>query len=237
LLKNALSTIINWKGGINMDAKRTFSVIKSSPSTSGTAKQRAAISALLATDEEYTNIQSYMPIDEDIGENLRRELLERPQDGTDLPKMSPQNILKVVLMDIQGYNNTKIGKELGMNESVVRTIKKMDSYITSKEQLLNTIIEGARQYMEAASVKAIKSLLECLDSPNERIKLMAAQDILNKVGLSTPQQIEVIQNNSNFAKYSNDELMEIMKKDKVVPKNAEVIDVGTVTDAGEEPKK
>jgi hypothetical protein len=151
--------------------------------------------------------------------------------------MSPQNILKVVLMDIQGYSNIKIGKELGMAEVTVRTIKKMDSYITSKEQLLNTIIEGARQYMEAASVKAIKSLLECLDSPNERIKLMAAQDILNRVGLSTPQQIEVIQNNSNFAKYSNDELMEIMKKDKVVPKNAEVIDVGTVTDAGEEPKK
>jgi hypothetical protein len=188
-------------------------------------RQRKALHTLLAKDEEYGDLASYINIDDAIGENISKELEVEPIENAKRLYGSPQNIMKVLQYDIQGYPVKLIATQLGISEMGVSRIKASESYAAARAEVLGSVIEGARKYMEVATVKAVKTLIECLDSNNEKVRLTAAQDVLTRTGLSAPQQIEITNNVNNFGNYTDDELLEIMKKEKVIPSGAEVIDV------------
>lgn len=209
-----------------MVEKRPLSVIPITPSKEAGAKQRAALHTMLANDEEYHELSEYIAMGEEIGSEIVRELKTLDGEDVKLAHMSTKNVMKVLQYDIQGYPSRTIAKLINLPAHEVVRIRTTDAYLTAKEQVLGSVVEGARKYMEVATLKAVKTLVECLESSNEKIRLAAAQDVLSRTGLNAPQQIEITQTVNNFENYSDEELLEIMKKENFLPKHAEVISVG-----------
>lgn len=197
--------------------------IKVTSSRKSKAMQREALYSLLATEEEYTNLSDYFGIDADRMDNLSREL--SPCFG-EAKLATPQNVMQILQYDIQGYTSQLIAKQVGIEVQQVYHIRQSDAYKLAREEVLKQVITGARKYMEVSTIKAVKTLVQCLDSKNEKVKLTAAQDILNRAGLGATQQIEITGNmGTSFDHFSDAELAEIMKKESIIPQNAEVIEV------------
>lgn len=188
--------------------------------------QRKALYTILAQEEEYNDIATFVDVDTQIAENLSAELAHVFDGKT---SASPKNVMAVLQLDLQGYPVAKIAQKMSMKDSQIAHIKATDSYRIAKEEVLRQVVQGARKYMEIASIKAVKTLLTCLDSSNEKIKLSAAQDILNRSGLQAPQQIEITSNVNNFEGFTTEQLEEMLKKEAIIPRRSEVIEVGAHT--------
>lgn len=185
-------------------------------------KQRTALYSILAKEEEYSNLSDYLSVDKEVTENVSRELVNSFENKT---FFTPEKVMQVLQYDIQGYPTGLIAKTMGITPQQVTDVKRSDSYKLAKDEVLRSVIDGARKYMEVASIKAVKTLVQCLDSNSEKVRLAAAQDILNRSGLSAPQQIEITSTVNNFENFSDAELAEILKKESAIPKNAEVISI------------
>lgn len=189
-------------------------------------KQRAALHTLLSTDEEYTELADYIDVNEDTYVALGIEL-DKLFDSRGL--LTPATVTRILQYDVQGYNPTLIAKLMRLKPEQVRMVKSSDAYKIAKDELLNSVVTGARKYMEVATLKAVKTLMQCLDSGNERVRLAASQDLLNRAGLQAPTQIEITTQTTNFEHMSDEELAEILKKDRAIPGNAEVVHLGPAT--------
>lgn len=206
-----------------MENNLTEKPVKVTTTRRSKAMQREALYSLLATEEEYTNLTDYFGLDPDRMDNLSREL--SPCFG-EARLATPQNVMQILQYDIQGYTSQLIAKQVGLETEQIYHIRQSDAYKVAREEVLKQVISGARKYMEVSTIKAVKTLVQCLDSKNEKVKLTAAQDILNRAGLAATQQIEITSNmGTSFEHFSDAELAEIMKKESIIPQNAEVIEI------------
>lgn len=192
------------------------------PQQEALRNQRAALHSMLATEEEYKDLTDYIDIDTQMADNLSEEFLDI---FGGVSKAAPKAIMAVLQLDLQGHSVSGIARHIGIEEAQVRSMRASEAYRTAKEEVLRGVVVGARKFMEVASLKAVKTLVNCLDSNNEKIKLSAAQDILNRSGLSAPQHIELTTNVNNFENFTTEQLEEILKKDKVIARKSEVIEV------------
>lgn len=198
-------------------------VVKLSPSRKAKSVQRQALHALLASDEEYASLEDHVDMDKTVGERIRQQLLE---DFDGKPTASAANVMKILQYDMQGYSIALIAKSVGLDASQVSYIKSTDLYKDAKDEILKAVIESSRKYMEVATIKAVKTLVQCMDSISDKVRLAASQDVLNRAGLAAPQQIEITSNVNNFEGFTDDQLLEIMRKEDVVSSRAEVISIG-----------
>lgn len=189
-------------------------------------KQRAALHSMLAQDEEYTDLVNYVDVDPE-GHDILGVEMDKLFESKGL--ISPATITQILQYDIQGYNPILIAKLMNLQPDQIRRIKNSDAYKISREELLNAVVSGARKYMEVATLKAVKTLLQCMDSPSEKIRLAASQDLLNRAGLQAPTQIEISTPMNNFEGMSDADLAEILKKERAIPGKAEVVHLGAST--------
>lgn len=194
--------------------------IKLSTRKQNEMKQRAALHSMLSEDEEYRDLVNYVEIDPDAHDILGVEM-DRLFESKGL--ISPATITQILQYDIQGYNPMLIARLMNLQPDQIRRIKSSDAYKISKEELLNAVVAGARKYMEVATIKAVKTLVQCLDSSSEKIRLAASQDLLNRAGLQAPTQIEISTQVGSFEGLSDEQLAEIMQKEKAIPARAEVV--------------
>jgi hypothetical protein len=79
-------------------------------------------------------------------------------------------------------------------------------------QLLNTeIIATARTFLTASGMKALVTLLRCMDSKDDRIKLKASTEVLDRIGLKAPEQITLIHQGDRLQNMSEEELFAVVK--------------------------
>lgn len=189
-------------------------------------RQRAALHSLLAQDEEYSDLVSHIEIDPSSYDILGSEM-DKLFESKGL--ISPATITQILQYDVQGYNPKLIAKLMNLTPEQILRIKASDAYQISRTELLNAVVSGARKYMEVATIKAVKTLVQCMDSTNEKVRLAASQDVLNRAGLQAPTQIEISTQVNNFEGLSDEELAEILRKEKAIPANGEVLKIGTST--------
>ena len=196
--------------------------LKIVPTREAAAMQRNAFSAIFANEEEYQDLAEYVGADENIVDAVSKELEHKTGKAS---LVTPKNILAIMQLDVQGLPARRIALALSLEEGQIKYVQSSDAYKSAKEELLRQVVSGARKYMEVAALKAVKTLVTCLASQNEKVRLSAAQDILNRSGLQAPQQIEITSNVNNFEAFTTEQLAEILKKDAAIPKHAEVIEV------------
>jgi hypothetical protein len=184
--------------------------------------QRAAMYTLLAGDIEYGNLTEYVSVPEDVGEALAAEI-----KGTmNIKVASDKNIMQLVMYDIQGYSAALVAKQMGITEGQVHYIKSTDGFANAKQAALDAVLDTARKFMQVSTVKAVKTLVDCMNSSSEKIRLQASIDVLNRSGLSAPTQIELFTHQNGLGNLSEEDLQEIVKKELPFGKNVEVIEIG-----------
>jgi len=204
--------------------KNKAPAIRLSNTQQSNLRQRAALHSLLAQDEEYSDLVSHIEIDPSSYDILGSEM-DKLFESKGL--ISPATITQILQYDVQGYNPKLIAKLMNLTPEQVLRIKASDAYQISRTELLNAVVSGARKYMEVATIKAVKTLVQCMDSTNEKVRLAASQDVLNRAGLQAPTQIEISTQVNNFEGLSDDELAEILRKEKAIPSKGEVLGIGT----------
>jgi hypothetical protein len=144
-------------------------------------------------------IQEHMRSIEDINEkDLDREFEEMMATEDGVMSGMLNVITALAVMHVQGYSRKQI-----VSRFPILTLKRLDSITTTdayKEVVLaltNETIEKAKTFMQSSSLQATKTLVELLQSQNEKIRLDAAKTILDRTGLKSAE-VHVIEDKRNY---------------------------------------
>jgi hypothetical protein len=180
-------------------------------------KQRAALHKMLSNDDEYENMQDHVLISETIEDSLDAEV----QNETRLVTVS--NIMKLVYMDVQGYGADALATNMKLSRDDVQLIRRSSAFQNAKEAMMADIVAKSRQMIEVSTMKAVKTLTECMESKNDKVRLSAAVEVLNRTGLTATQKIELTTTNNSMMNFTEDELAEIVRSGMAIPTTGEVV--------------
>jgi DNA-binding CsgD family transcriptional regulator len=119
--------------------------------------------------------------------------------------------IKIVIMSMQGFSAKEIGKELDMDAQSVRNVMASDEYTMFREYITQEVVNIGRTFLAMSTVKAVKTLLDLLDSDNDKVRLGASKDVLDRVGLKSPDKIELLSKSDNIREMSTEQLFDILK--------------------------
>jgi len=122
--------------------------------------------------------------------------------------------IDVAEMLIAGYSYKAISDALGVSESTIRKwLKSDEAFKELMFDLVAIVTDEIRIELVAASRAALRTLGELLQSSDEKIRLKAAQDILDRAGFNAKMKQEVDINNtySYFTNLSDDELLRFIR--------------------------
>lgn len=121
------------------------------------------------------------------------------------------DLIKMAHLHIQGFSRIDIAKEFSVTVDNINYLRGTEKYRAILGLLNNEIVATARTFLTASSMKAVLTLITMLNSRDDRIKLKAATEIMDRIGLKTPEQIEIIQKGDKLAQMSETELLEFVK--------------------------
>ena len=176
-----------------------------------------ALSTRMSQEPEYKNMKDYVSLPQDVLDSLDEDVMQETK------LTSVANVMNLLYMDVQGHSVPRMAMVLGITIREVDLIKKSETYRAVRQGLLQEILSTARNVMQVSTLKAVKSLYECMESHDDRIKLMAAKEVLDRVGLSGTQKLEVVAiQPGDAAKLSDSDLAEILRSSmEVITKNDE----------------
>lgn len=161
-----------------------------------------------------------LPIEESNDNDEDYERLERP------------GILhQVAALYVQGFTYTQIAKEMGVKPTAVRNITKRDSFKRIVDELGEEVIMACKSFLKTGAVTATGVLLDSMTSNDDKIRLQAANSVLDRVGLKSANNIEIKTQINALSVLTDDEIMAeiISGYQKAAPLPAyarEVIDIG-----------
>lgn len=188
-----------------IEEKKKAAVVPIRTISGANVKPRASLPTMLAKDDEYSDLGSYVMLSEEIESNLDADVAKETK------LTSLKNISSLLYMDVQGYGSRHMATQLGISMEDMQKLKRSEAYTLARDTLLREIVHSAREVMEVSALKAVKTLTECMNSTNEKVKLSAATEVLDRIGLNTTQKVEVTAKNDSMMSYSEDELMEILR--------------------------
>jgi hypothetical protein len=129
----------------------------------------------------------------------------------------PGILHKIAAYYMQGATYRQIADIMGVQPASIKNLCKRQSFKEVTDELGMEIINACKGYMRAGSVKAVGVLLGAMDSADEKIKLQAANSVLDRVGLKAIDKVEVHQKVNQLNILSDEELLERIMLD-VSPK-------------------
>lgn len=184
-------------------------------------QQRKSLHNILSSDEEYANLQEHII----LSNETVKSSIEDIKAETNLK--SVENVMQLIQHDIQGYGTSAISELMGVKHDDVLAIRRSDTYKALRTKVMSEIIELSKRAIEVSTIKAVKTLMECMESKNDKVKLSAAVEVLNRTGLTATQKIELTTTTHNeISSFTDEELAEILRGSQGLPANAEVIEYG-----------
>lgn len=136
----------------------------------------------------------------------------KPRRGVeDAQRVARIDLVQLAYMYMQGATTAGMCKFFGVSRAGLHKATGSPSFKSIQSMIMGATIQTARVFMAGATIKATKTLLSLLDSDSDKIKLAAACQVLDRVGLKSPDQIEVLQNATGMHAMSEKELMLIVK--------------------------
>ena len=187
-------------------------------------KQRSALHDLLSGDEEYANMGDFIMLSREDMDFLKEDVSEE----TGLTGLG--NVMGVIYCDIQGYSLSAMANKLGLDKMDIQKIRNSAAFKAAKDSVMQEVLKLSRQMIEVSTIKAVKTLTECMNSRVDKVRLSAAVEVLNRTGLTATQKIELTTQNNNMQNFTDDQLQEILRSNKLLPEGD--LDVEQITDNG-----
>lgn len=121
------------------------------------------------------------------------------------------NLTKMAVMFAQGYTLKAIAMEFGVTADTIYNIRASDEFKAVMNSISLEVIETARTFLAVSGIRATKTLLDCLGSGNERIRMKAAIEVLDRIGLKAPEQIEVLAKSDNIEQMTDEQLFSLVQ--------------------------
>lgn len=124
-----------------------------------------------------------------------------------------ENLVRMAYFMMMGYTAKETAAEMQVSVHTVEQWRKTAEFKAVCGTLTKEITAAARTFLTAATLKATKTMLNLLDSADERIQMSAAKDILDRTGVKQDDTLHVVdQRNSHIADMSKDELALLLQK-------------------------
>lgn len=157
-------------------------------------------------------ISEYVSIEETALPDEYKQPVEVVPEGTlRVSNSAKVNKLQLAYMYMQGYDTRTLAEQFECTENTIREIRASTEFKQLLGLLNHEIVSTARTFLTAAGLKAVKTLLTCMDSHDDRTKLKASTEVLDRIGLKAPEQLEIINKGDVIGKMSEDQLMEVIK--------------------------
>lgn len=113
-----------------------------------------------------------------------------------------------------GLNTSEVIEATGFDKEYVVAVKKSPVFVQAKKLVQEQITVAAEDMLRAGSVKAAATLIDKMDSSNEKVAVNAANSVLDRVGIRAPKEVNVTTDTATAAvkEMSIEELMEIAGK-------------------------
>lgn len=177
-------------------------------------------------DEEYEDEFNEEPVRNIIGGkmlSLLSDMSEVPMadssdrqedfDRLDRPGMMHQ----VAALYVQGFTYTQIAKQFGVTPTSVRSVVKRESFKQIVDELGEEVMFACRTFLKRGAVTATGVLLDSMASHDEKVRLSAANSVLDRVGLKHTSGIEIKAQINALSILTDDEIMQEIIKDMQRP--------------------
>lgn len=133
------------------------------------------------------------------------------------------DLIKLAFYYIQGYTTASMSEIFDVTPQTINELKASSKFRTILSALNTEIVSTARTFLSAAGMKAVITLITCMDSRDERTKLKASTEVLDRIGIRTPEQIEILQKGDRFKDMGEEELLAFVKMgmQEIMPKISE----------------
>lgn len=121
------------------------------------------------------------------------------------------NLVKMAYMYAQGFDVGEIAANFDVEMSTVRTAMRSQEFKDTMNSLTYEIVDVARIFLASNGIAAVRTLLDCMQSTNDQVRLRAAIEILDRIGLKEPTKIEVIQNADNFKDMTDADMLALIQ--------------------------
>jgi len=121
------------------------------------------------------------------------------------------NLMKMAHYFVQGYTEKEMAEAMGVSKDTIKRIKSSDEFKAVLKSISLEIVEVSRVFLASAGIKAVRTLIDCLDSSSDKIRLGASKEILDRIGLKSPEKIELIAKSDAIQQMSDEQLFELVQ--------------------------
>jgi len=121
------------------------------------------------------------------------------------------NYVKIAYLYMKGFSIQEIADIMGISSRAVKEIRSKEEFKSVIRTISAEVISAGRMFLSASGIKAVKTMIDLLDSPNDKIRLNASKEILNRIGLKSPEQLEIINKSNDIRNMSTEELTKLVE--------------------------
>lgn len=121
------------------------------------------------------------------------------------------DLVKMAYFFTQGYNINDISAAMQIGRTTVQKALKSDEFKEIVNGLTLEVVNVARMFLATSGIKAVKTIIDCMDSPNDRVRLQAAKEVLDRIGLTEPTKIEVLAEGNAFSHMTDEQMLLFIK--------------------------
>lgn len=151
---------------------------------------------------EVPKIENYVTISDDTEKTLQMD---------DNGVVKDIDLVKMAYYFSQGYNINDISAAMSIGRTTVQNALRSDEFKEVVNSLTLEVVNVARMFLATSGIQAVKTIIDCMNSPNDRVRLQAAKEVLDRIGLTEPTKIEVLSEGNAFGGMSDEQMLAFIK--------------------------
>lgn len=156
-------------------------------------------------------LEDFVILNDEISKD-KEVLISAPSSSPDRkPVPCEVNYAKIAFLYIQGYTEEDIAAACNVTRDDVHRMKHSNKFKALLEAITKEVVSTSRVFLMASGLKAVRTLLMCMDSDDDRVKLKAATEVLDRVGLKSPEEINLVTKSENLHGMSETELLGVIR--------------------------
>jgi hypothetical protein len=161
----------------------------------------------LSSDSQY--VEERIAMADIPDEDRYATVVQKHNDGR-APSIVKVDYIKLAYQHLSGMTMTQSAAYFRVSTSRISHTKQSAGFKAVLGMMTKASVETGRAFIAGAVARATGTLIHLLDSDNDKIKLMAANSILDRAGLLPPDQMVLIEKSAGVHGMSEDELLTIV---------------------------
>lgn len=173
----------------------------------GDAEMLAEFVKGLSSDSQY--VEERIAMADIPDEDRYATVVQKYTDGR-APSIAKIDYIKLAYQHLSGMTMTQSAAYFRVTPARISVTKQSAGFKAVLGMMTKASVETGRAFIAGAVARATGTLIHLLDSDNDKVKLMAANSILDRAGLLPPDQMVLIEKSTGVHGMSEDELLTIV---------------------------